>query len=138
MKKTPSSKLGSDVGRCLDRQPRLTSAPRPQDGQQARSGEELLNLCQFCLPSDELGQLDREIVGDGIQRAQRRKRAWQLRVDKLEDVHLAGQVAQPVLAQVQKRGPLRKLRPHKGLGDIRHQDLAAMVAAISRAQRFSG
>ncbi len=69
----PVGEAGHDVSRCLDRQPGLAGAPRRQDRQQAGSVEDPFGLCQFCLPPEELGQLDREVVGDSVERGERRE-----------------------------------------------------------------
>ena len=86
--------------------PGLAAAPRGQDRQQPGLREEPFGLGQFRLPPDEIGQLDREVVGDGVERGERGEVVGESGDDELVHVLGPGQVLEAVLAHVADRDPV--------------------------------
>ena len=122
----PSAKDGSwsaaacSASRVLPTPPgpvTVTSGDRPH-----RRGQ----LGQLARPADERAELDRQVPGERLQRAQRRELRAQPGPGQLEDPHRPGQIPQPVLPQVHQRAPLRQVIAHQQLGRPRHQRLPAM------------
>ena len=107
---------GGIADRCQLTQPRAVTEPRQDllgdlqcqtglthpahtdQGHHSRLPQRGRGLLEFAGAADERAHLQWQIPHKRIQRPQRRKRARQVGVDELEDVHTAGQVAQAVLA----------------------------------------
>ena len=62
------------VGCHLQRQPRLAAAARADQRQHPRGAEQPSDLLELPFPPDEAGQLLRQVVGQRIERPQRRRR----------------------------------------------------------------
>ena len=91
-----------EVGGHLQRQPRLAHPAGSGERQQAhvvppRAGRRPGNLL---LPPEKRGRLERQVVGAGRQRPQRREVGGQIGMEQLEDALGAVEVAQRVLAEV--------------------------------------
>ena len=99
-KKTPVRVIRCHVGGGLNGQTGLPGAPRCEDREQPGLSEEALGLGQLRLPPDEVGQLNRQVVGNGIEGHQ-----WWKRVVEpfnIELVHMLGpgQVLEAMLTHV--------------------------------------
>ena len=114
------------VGGDLQRQPRLAETAHAEQRQQAVALEELSGLLELALASDERGELLRQVVGRGFERAQRREVRPQVGMQDLVDVLRGRQVLQPDAAEIAQRG--RRGQACADLVDdrLRHQDLAAV------------
>jgi hypothetical protein len=116
-------KVVEQIGSHLQRQAGLARAARPGEGQQARRREQALDFGHLALAAHKAGELDRQVVGIGCQGADGRKIEPQAGAVQLEDVLDAGNVAQPVLAQVDQ---LRFALPEQGSSGGRQEDLPAV------------
>lgn len=79
--------------RNLEREPSLSPAAHPREGEEPPLVEQLLNRCHLGLAPDEAGYRARQVVaasGDGLQR---RKRVRKRRVAQLKDVFGTAHVA---------------------------------------------
>ncbi len=73
----PAGELVQHLRRHLQRQAGLAGAAEPVERDQAVPPERVTHLGELPLPANEAGQLGRQVVGDGLQRAQRRGVAGQ-------------------------------------------------------------
>ena len=105
---------------------RLSAAAGSGQRQEPGLRQQPLDLCQFRLSADEGRELGREVVGDPVERLQRRERARQVRVGDLEDLLGAGQVPETVAPEVDERHPGRQGVVHDFGSGPRHDGLAAV------------
>ena len=101
----PVGIIGEDLGPRVNGQAGLAAPPRADQRDQRRLPQQLLDLGQLDLAAHEAGALDGQIVSPGIQRPQRRELGSQVGVAELEDPLGAGQVREPVDAQIPERAP---------------------------------
>jgi hypothetical protein len=88
--------------------------------------EQQLDRGQLLAPAHEAGELDRQVVGQCVQRAQRGQVAWQVGVAQLVDALGAGQVAEAVGPQVVQLGSGRQGVGHHGRRGRRQKRLPAV------------
>lgn len=87
---------------------RLPAAARSGQRQEPDFRQQAFHLDQFHLSADERCELGREVVGHPVERLQRRERARQPGVGDLEDVLGAGQVPEPVAAEIDECRSVRQ------------------------------
>ena len=73
------------LGRELQGEARLARAARPGQRQQAGRRQQAACLGDLVLAADEAGRLDGQVVGRGVERAQRREVGGQAGDDELAD-----------------------------------------------------
>jgi hypothetical protein len=81
---------------------------------------------QLGLPTDELGCLLRQVVGDGFERPQRGKVGSEVRGQDLEQPLASGQVAKPMLPEVAELDSVGHAPLDHGAGRVRDHDLPAV------------
>ena len=81
------------------------------------------------LAPDEAGQLHRQVVGDGVQAAERGEVGGQAGDDQLEDPLGAAEVLEAVLAQVAQRDARGERVAHEQARRLGEQHLAAVAGA---------
>jgi hypothetical protein len=99
----PPHPVGPAVGqprRRLDRQAGLAATTRPGERHHSLRSQQPFDRGQLVAAPDEAGERARQVVGQHIQRAERREVAGQVSMPQLEDAVGCRQVAQPVGAQI--------------------------------------
>ncbi len=104
---------------------RLAHSANSRDGHQRAGAQCLPDLDQLEIATDERRDLDGEVAAEGVERAHGREVACEIGVDDLEDTDRAGQVAQPVLTEVDEIDAMIRVAQQL-LGGERHEDLAAV------------
>ncbi|MCD6034105.1 MAG: hypothetical protein K0S78_6291 [Thermomicrobiales bacterium] len=112
----------------LQREPRLAHPTRSGQGHQVNifAVEEILNLSKLPLPAEQGCRLKGEVVRAACKRLERGKVSGEIRVEQLIDPLRLEQIAQPVVAQIEKVGPCGKGVAGQLLHRLRQQNLAAM------------
>jgi hypothetical protein len=90
---------GRETGHLLD-EPGLACATRSRNGDQARLSEQPLGRIEVGVSADEARQRGRHIEARAAERSERWKRRRQALDDELEQVVGAGQVLEPMLAEI--------------------------------------
>ncbi len=115
-----------DLGADLQRQSRLADAAGAGQRQQPRRREESADLGELALAPDERGDLERQVVRRGLQRAQRREVPAQLRMHELVDALRIGEAAQAHGADVAQRDAVRQAVADELGRRLRDQHLPAV------------
>ena len=118
--------LGQQVGGGVDGEAGLADAPdagERDDPVAPRHGDEPLDVE---VPPDQRRALGRQVVGVGVDAADRRELLAEVGVDDLPHPLRLGQVAQPVGAEVGELGRAGA-RADEGGRHVREQDLAAVA-----------
>ena len=127
--------------RCrLQSQPRFPGAAGSGQCQQLhlRPLQQGDYLTDFVLASQEERGLTRQIMGTSLQRPQRRKYIWQVRVKELCDALWFQQVAQSVFAMAANRCAIRQRAACKLLDGLGEQDLLAMAHGEQTSEAVQG
>ena len=111
----------------LDRQPGLARSACAGQGHEPVVGQRTADLRDLRCAADEARQLSRKIMsGNGIRCPQRREVVAQIGMAQLRNPNGAGEVAQPVAAQIGQPRVIGKLVFDHFLGCGRHDGLAAV------------
>ena len=128
--------------RELEREPRLPAAAGTGEREHAGLAEELAQHRELGFAPDEAGELHRQVVGEVVDRSQRREVVAELGVHELVDVLGPAEVLQPVYAEVAQRRAVRQPVADELARRLRQHDLAAVPgvaqaggAVQSRARR---
>jgi hypothetical protein len=111
----------------LQGQTGLAAAGRPREREQPRARQQAPQLVDLALPADEARRLERQVVGQELQRAERREVARQPRVQQLIDLLRPLQVLETGLAQVPQRGSVREAVAHQVVDRLREEGLAPVA-----------
>ncbi len=111
-------------GGDLHRQSGLADAAGAGQGDQPTFGDRGRQLLHVLVPPDQGGGHQRQVGGDGRAGPQRREPFRQARGSQLEHPLRPGQVAEPLLPQVDQRHIGGQVVPHQLLGGVGDQHLA--------------
>ncbi len=104
----------------------LAGAAGTRERDQSMLADEPGDLRQLPLPPDERGRRERQIVGPGVQRSDRRELGLESLDVELPDPFGRGQVLEPMLGQVAKAHALGQILSHEDACGIGQQDLPAV------------
>ena len=111
-------------GRHLARQPRLAEPPAPVSVTRRATSSRAAELVELPLPSDEAGELERQVVAaDALER---REVARQVGMGELEQLLRALEVAQAVQAEVSQACTRRQVLAGELADGTGHEDLAVV------------
>jgi len=94
------SEVRKQVCRNLDGQARLATPARAGESDQSRARQQLFHRRDLSLPTNKGGELLGQVVGQRVQRPQRREFRGKLRVKQLKDALRPGEILEPALAQI--------------------------------------
>ena len=94
----------------------LADAGRTGQRHQPLPRQHFAHLDDLAPPTDERCELDREVVVEHVERAQRRKRRRQIGVDQLPDVLRGSEVLEAVQPEISQRRPHRETIGHQRRG----------------------
>ena len=126
MNQTPSPEPSSRLAATCNDSARLANAARADQRDQTMLLDERRDFGDLRFAADEAGELQRQVVREDVERAQRWKVGDEIGREQLVDVLGASEVAQPVLAQIAQARLRRQVALHEIGGDTRYQHLAAV------------
>ena len=121
--------LTQAFGGHLQRQSGLAGATRAGERDQAGRVDQLAHRGDLRVPAHEARQLQRQVVGMGVQGADRREVPLQAGDLELVDALWSSEVLEPMRSQVEHADALRQPRLHQRACRVRDEDLAAVACA---------
>jgi hypothetical protein len=118
--------LVEHLGCGLQGKPGLARPTGSRDGDQSGGRKQLAHRGQVVGAADERAQLDRQVVGDELERPQRRELLFVAGMAKLIHVLRAAEVAKPVAAEIDDRSAVGQALDDEIMGRARQQNLSAV------------
>ena len=118
-----------ELGRSLQREPRLPGPSRAGERQQADvvAAQQLEDLRELLLPADQRRRLHGEVRRPVLERARRRELGVEPVDHELREPLRPGQILEPVLAEISHRDALGQLVLHELARRLREQHLPAVA-----------
>src|SRR5438105_11971916 len=110
----------------LQREARLSGPPWSGQREQAGAAQQLLHFAELALTAEEAGELDRQIVGRGVEGLERGELDWQALDHELVDALGSRQILEAPLAKIACRDALWQVRLGQRPRGLAEQDLPAM------------
>ena len=122
----PAGMTIGGVGGALEREPRLSAAPGAGQRDQPVVLDELGELGELGVAGDERRQLHRQVVGECIQRTQRREPISEIRVTQLPHPLRTTETLEPVPAQIAQHHVVGQTIDHEIVRRARQHGLSAV------------
>ncbi len=117
------------VGPDFQREPGLSDATRPGEGEDRGGGKARLRIGDLLRATDEAGELVRQVVRKRFERSDRGKFRAQLGPEDLVQPYRRREILEPMLPEIAEAHLVRYRRADQRVGRLREKDLAAVAGS---------